>query len=59
MAPPCGLSLSLKGSTPMPRAEGITWAAKASFDLDDVDIVDRHLRSLEGLLRRFDPGPGP
>src|ERR1700694_439543 len=31
IAPPCGLSLSLKGSTPSSRAEGMTWAAKASL----------------------------
>src|SRR5438445_815082 len=31
IAPPWGLSLSLNGSTPMPLAEGMTWAAKASL----------------------------
>ena len=31
IAPPCGLSFSLNGSTPMPRAAGITWAANASL----------------------------
>src|SRR5213593_2881708 len=31
IAPPCGLSLSPNGSTPMPRAEGMTWAANASL----------------------------
>src|SRR5207245_1902006 len=31
IAPPCGFSFSLKGSTPMPRADGMTWAAKASL----------------------------
>ena len=31
IAPPCGFSLSLNGSTPIPLADGMTWAAKASL----------------------------
>src|SRR6266852_9852198 len=53
MDPPCGFNLSLKGSMPSARAEGMTWAANASL-ISGIDIVDGHSGPPERLTRGFD-----
>ena len=58
MAPPWGLRRSSKGSMPMPRAEGMTWAAKASLiSTTSTSSMAIPARSSACLLASIGPSP--